>query len=149
MLEHLPDKEFTPRIWVFLCDCCLDKSGIEKSRLISDHSANIMHVSELCLSLATPKAVRKAFEKGADGVMLCGCQLGNCRLGNNIERLNLIHQHQRLLREMRIEPKRLGLEFLAPDGPKDLGKCVENFINRIELLGPARSRTLSENLAEG
>lgn len=149
MLEHLPEKQFTPHIWVFLCDCCLDKSGIEKSRLIADHGTNILHISELCLSLASPKAVRKAFEKGADGVMLCGCQLGNCRLGNNVERLNLIHQHQKLLRVMGVEPKRLGLEFISPGGPKTLRECVGDFIARVGQMGPVMASALGENQAEG
>jgi coenzyme F420-reducing hydrogenase delta subunit len=140
--------DYNPRIWVFLCDCCLSYPAFEKSALGLGFPTSILKIDEMCISEARTGQVRMAFEKGADGVLLCGCQLGNCKQGNNVARLQLIHSHQRLLREMGLDPRRLGQEFLGPGTRKTLYGAVARFLGRIGELGPARPRTLKEKASE-
>lgn len=147
-MQHLPLLNFVPNIYIFLCDCCLNIPDIEKSNLTAIVPANFLQVKELCLSKSKPEQLRLAFESGADGVMLCGCQIGKCQNSDNVRRLRIIHQNQRLLKEMGLEPHRLGQEYLAPGCPKSLRDCVVDFTQKIQRMGPARRPGLKSKSAE-
>ena len=78
-MEHLPSKGFKPQIWVYLCDCCLSIPDIEKSIISNIFPKNVDHMAEMCIGNSQTDQVSEAFENGADGVLLCGCQVGKCR----------------------------------------------------------------------
>lgn len=147
-MEHLPQKDFNPRLWVFLCDCCLNYPEFEKAALGFSFPASIIQVEEMCISLVSPRKLRHAFESGADGVLLAGCHLGKCQRGNNVERLQLIHRHQMLLKEMGIEAKRLGQSFTAPGTGKTLQGAFAEFMEGIRNLGPAQRPERRHGLKE-
>lgn len=147
-MEHLPQKDFNPRIWVFLCDCCLNYPEFEKAALGFSFPASIIKVEEMCISLVHSEKVRQAFESGADGVLLAGCHLGQCKRGNNVERLQLIHQHHLLLKDMGIEPKRLGQSFTAPGTGKTLQVAFSHFLEGIREMGPAMRPGMRPELKE-
>jgi F420-non-reducing hydrogenase iron-sulfur subunit len=58
--------KFNPKIVGFLCNWCSD--GIKPKQ-------NIRIIKVMCSSRVDPQFVLKAFESGADGVLICGCHL--------------------------------------------------------------------------
>lgn len=137
-MEHLPAKGFKPQIWVYLCDCCLGIPDIEKSLISNIFPTNVGHMAEMCIGNSQTNQVSEAFANGADGVLLCGCQVGNCRTADNVQMLRIIHHNQKLLKEMGVEAQRLGQVYLAPDCPRTLRASVESFIEKIEKMGPVK-----------
>jgi F420-non-reducing hydrogenase iron-sulfur subunit len=69
---------FEPRIVAFLCNWCTytgaDLAGV--SRLKSP--ANIRVIRTMCSGRVDPTFIMKAFDLGADGVLIGGCHPGDC-----------------------------------------------------------------------
>jgi len=87
-------------ILVFACNwngwsCIETASG---SGLSYPPSVKIMRVS--CLSRVHTGLILKAFELGADGVMLLGCESDSCHFGNNREQIMAEYEKARAILEM-------------------------------------------------
>ena len=76
--ETNENKEFTPLIVAFCCNWCsyagADLAG--SSRL--NYPANVEIIRVPCSCRVNPLFILRAFERGADGVILCGCHPGDC-----------------------------------------------------------------------
>ena len=76
--ENTGKKEFVPNIVAFCCNWCsyagADLAG--SSRL--SYPANVKIVRVPCSCRVNPTFILKAFQRGADGVILCGCHPGDC-----------------------------------------------------------------------
>ena len=76
--ETNENKEFTPLIVAFCCNWCsyagADLAG--SSRL--NYPANVKIIRVPCSCRVNPMFILRAFEKGADGVIMCGCHPGDC-----------------------------------------------------------------------
>ena len=72
------DKEFKPKIVAFCCNWCsyagADLAG--SSRL--SYPADVKIIRVPCSCRVNPMFILRAFEKGADGVIMCGCHPGDC-----------------------------------------------------------------------
>ena len=68
----------TPNIVAFLCNWCgyagADLAGV--SRFQYPTSVKIIRV--MCSGRVDPVFILKALENGADGVLVCGCHIGDC-----------------------------------------------------------------------
>ena len=72
------DRPWSPKIVAFVCNWCTytgaDLAGT--SRLKMD--ANVRVIRLACSSRVSPLFIIKAFERGADGVIVSGCHIGDC-----------------------------------------------------------------------
>ena len=72
------NEEFRPVIVAFCCNWCsyagADLAG--SSRL--SYPADVKIIRVPCSCRVNPMFILRAFEKGADGVILCGCHPGDC-----------------------------------------------------------------------
>ena len=79
--ETNENKEFTPLIVAFCCNWCsyagADLAG--SSRL--NYPANVKIIRVPCSCRVNPLFILRAFERGADGVILCGCRSEERRVG--------------------------------------------------------------------
>ena len=71
-------KEFKPLIVAFCCNWCsyagADLAG--SSRL--SYPADVKIIRVPCSCRVNPLFILRAFQRGADGVILCGCHPGDC-----------------------------------------------------------------------
>ena len=74
----IENTEFRPKIVAFCCNWCsyagADLAG--SSRLVYPADVKIIRVP--CSCRVNPMFILRAFEKGADGVIMCGCHPGDC-----------------------------------------------------------------------
>lgn len=72
------EKPFTPRILAFCCNWCsyagADLAGTNRL----SYPANVKIVRVPCSCRVNPLFVLRAFQRGADGVIVCGCHPGDC-----------------------------------------------------------------------
>jgi len=82
--------------------------------------------------------VLRAFQKGADGVLVGGCHIGDCHyLKGNYMTMKRMRFLQDLLKFIGLESERLHLEWIsAAEGPK-LAQTVRDFTEKIRKLGPS------------
>ena len=134
---------FEPAIAGFFCkkcgNDCLSKSGNSNG----DFPSCIKSVRIICAEKVGPDLVRRAFEIGADGVLICGCLVGHCQsLDGNTAVLEHIHQAKMVLKEMGIPQGRLRQEWICAPGGDSVRDIVDEFAEQIRILGPLKDRSM-------
>ena len=130
--------KFEPKILGFLCNwCCYagaDLAGV--SRL--QYPPNMRVVRVMCSGMVHPNLVIDALTKGADGVIICGCHIGDCHyLEGNLKAESRKDAIELLLEDFGLEPERFRLEWVsASEGPR-FAEVMRNMTEAVRALGPS------------
>jgi F420-non-reducing hydrogenase iron-sulfur subunit len=136
---------FRPTIVAFLCNWCAytgaDLAGTSRLR----YAPNIRIIRIMCSGRIEPTFILKAFQQGADGVLVCGCHPGDCHYqeGNYkcLRRFKLI---QKYVRQMGIEEDRLQLEWISASEGKQFAELVNTMTKTLLTLGPSKIQSSLE-----
>jgi F420-non-reducing hydrogenase iron-sulfur subunit len=136
---------FEPKIVAFLCNWCTytgaDLAGT--SRIKSP--ANVRSIRIMCTGRMDPSFVLKAFELGADGVLVSGCHPGDCHyVEGNYKALRRVHLLKRLLAGFGIDPARLRLTWVSAAEGEDWARYTTEFTETVRALGPLDWRAFVE-----
>jgi F420-non-reducing hydrogenase iron-sulfur subunit len=89
-----------------------------------------------------PELVLESLSQGADGVLVLGCQLGECHYidGNRKAqaRFEMIHE---LLEDFGFEEERFSLAWVSSAEPEKFVQAVTEMMERIRHLGEAAEQT--------
>jgi coenzyme F420-reducing hydrogenase delta subunit/ferredoxin len=132
---------YEPRIIAFLCSWCsytgADTAGIARIK----SPANIRAVRVPCSGRVSPELVMRAFDQGADGVLVLGCHIGECHYdtGNHraAKRLPILRS---LLTFAGLEPERLRLDWVSASEGERFSRIAEEFTGAVRALGPVHWR---------
>jgi F420-non-reducing hydrogenase iron-sulfur subunit len=82
--------------------------------------------------------VLRAFEKGADGVIIGGCWLGECHYvtEGNYDALNMMHLCRKLLEHSGVHPDRLRIEWISAAEGTRFAEIMNDFTDKLRELGP-------------
>lgn len=82
--------------------------------------------------------ILRAFEKGADGVFIGGCRLGDCNYvtHGNYHALNLSLLAKKVLEHIGLNPERLHIAFMSGGEGNLFASVVDDFCKSIKELGP-------------
>ncbi|MGB7294669.1 MAG: hydrogenase iron-sulfur subunit [Candidatus Aminicenantales bacterium] len=128
---------FEPQIVGFLCNWCTyvaaDLAGVARLQ----YPPNVRAIRMMCSGAVSPLYIISALKKGADGVFIGGCHIGDCHYqrGNHstLKRVAIV---KHLLEALGIDPRRLRLEWIsASEGPQ-FSKVLAEFVSQIKELGP-------------
>jgi F420-non-reducing hydrogenase iron-sulfur subunit len=132
-----------PIIIAFCCNWCSYASADSAGTARIQYPPNIHIISAMCTGMVHPNFVMDALTKGyADGVLVCGCHIGDCHYqdGNKkaeqrAEAIGL------LLEDFGLEEERFRLEWIsASEGPK-FAKIAEEMTETLKGLGPSPYRS--------
>jgi F420-non-reducing hydrogenase iron-sulfur subunit len=131
--------ERQPKIVAFLCNWCsytgADLAGI--SRIEWDPSVSILRT--MCTGRMDPTLVAKAFEMGADGVIISGCHPGDCHYQEgNYKVLRRVHLLRRLLDDFGIDRRRLRLVWVSASEGGRWAETANDMAEEIRSLGSIR-----------
>jgi F420-non-reducing hydrogenase iron-sulfur subunit len=130
---------FEPKIIGFLCNWCsytgADLAGV--SRIKS--APNVRVIRTMCSGRVDPAFVLKAFQLGADGVIVMGCHLGDCHYQEgNYKTIRRIPFLKRLVKDFGIDPRRLRLEWVSASEGDRFAAIVNEMTEEIRTLGPLK-----------
>ena len=131
--------EFKPLIVAFCCNWCsyagADLAG--NNRL--NYPAEVKIVRVPCSCRVNPMFILRAFQKGADGVILCGCHPGDCHYtsGNYFTRRRITLLYS-MLDFLGIERNRTRLEWVSAAEGAKFAATMEQFTADVKALGPNR-----------
>ncbi|MBL7152670.1 MAG: hydrogenase iron-sulfur subunit [Phycisphaerae bacterium] len=137
----MANNEFEPLIIGFCCNWCsyagADLAGV--SRL--QYPPNMRIVRVMCSGMVHPNLVIDALTKGADGVIICGCHIGDCHyLEGNLKAENRKEAIELLLEDFGLEPERFRLEWIsASEGPR-FAEVMREMTESVRELGPSPYR---------
>ncbi|NLL19151.1 MAG: hydrogenase iron-sulfur subunit [Clostridia bacterium] len=128
---------FEPKIVGILCNWCsytgADLAGISRIK----YPANIKIVRVMCTGRVDPTFVLKAFQQGADGVLVSGCHPGDCHyVDGNVKAMRRAPLVTELLKQMGIEEERFKLVWVSASEGEKFAKIVEDMVSDLKKLGP-------------
>ena len=128
---------FEPRIVGFLCNWCAytgaDLAGV--SRMKSAPNLRIIRV--MCTGRVDPSFILRAFQLGAEGVLIAGCHPGDCHYQEgNFKALRRVLLLKRILREFGVDERRLRLEWISASEGEKFAQVANEFTEEVRALGP-------------
>lgn len=133
-------KDEFPLIIAFLCNWCsyaaADLAGTSRIQ----YPTNVRIIKLMCAGGVDPDFVLHSLEKGADGIMIAGCRLGECHYVNgNYHAATRMRNVASLLEEMGLDPRRLRVEWISASEGEKFAHSIENFVDELSELGPVGS----------
>jgi F420-non-reducing hydrogenase iron-sulfur subunit len=126
-----------PRIIAFLCYWCsytgADNAGTARLK----YPANIDIIRVMCSGRIDPDLIMTAFARGADGVMVCGCHIGDCHyIAGNHKTMARMPLVARVLRDFGIEPERFVHEWVSAAEGEKFARLVRQVTEQVRQAGP-------------
>ncbi len=130
------NNEFKPNIVAFCCNWCsyagADLAG--NNRL--NYPDNVKIIKVPCSCRVNPMFILRAFQRGADGVILCGCHPGDCHYtsGNYYtrRRMSLLFS---MLNFLGIEKERYRVEWVSAAEGAKFADTMNEFTEAVKKLG--------------
>ncbi len=134
-------ERFEPRILAILCNWCsyagADLAGVSRFQ----YPPNVRVVRVMCSGTVSPHHVIHAFQRGADGVLVAGCHIGDCHyLKGNYMTAKRFQVLKEALRFMGLEEGRLRLEWVSAAEGEKYAEVIRSFTEEVRALGPSPLR---------
>jgi F420-non-reducing hydrogenase iron-sulfur subunit len=128
---------WNPTIVVFACNWCsyagADTAGV--SRL--QHQPHFRMIRVMCSGRIQPGFVLRAFEKGADGVLVSGCHFGDCHyISGNEYAVEQFEKTRNVVKLLGLEEGRLRLEWISAAEGARFAEVINTFTDQVRKLGP-------------
>jgi len=129
--------DFEPKIVQFCCNWCSYTGADLAGSCRLQYPTNTRVVRVMCTGMIHPNMVIDALTKGTDGVLVCGCHIGDCHYIDGNERMkSRAATIEMLLEDFGIEPERFRLEWVSASEAQRFVEVVNNFVKDIKELGP-------------
>jgi F420-non-reducing hydrogenase iron-sulfur subunit len=130
--------EWQPKILAIICNWCSYAGADLAGGARTQYPTDVRAIRVMCTGRIDPLFVMKAFQDGADGVLISGCHFGDCHyLEGNFKAAKRMFLMKNILKNIGLEDKRLRMTFVsASEGAKWAG-VIEDVVDTIKELGPS------------
>jgi F420-non-reducing hydrogenase iron-sulfur subunit len=133
--------DFEPKIIAFLCNWCsyrgADLAGTSRMKC----AANVRAIRVMCSGRVEPAFILRAFELGADGVLVLGCHPGDCHYAEgNYKALRRMMLLKRMLKQLGIEEDRFRLDWVSASEGDRFTHVVNDMTEKVRALGPFKPK---------
>lgn len=141
------NNNYEPKILAFCCNWCTytgaDLAGLNRM----EYPPNVRVVRVPCSGRVNPQFILRAFQKGANGVMVCGCHPGDCHYttGNYFTRRRFTLMRS-LLEYNGIEPGRFHARWISGSEAAKFRDTVAEVSQIVRQLGPNERFQKSERI---
>ncbi|MCE8423271.1 MAG: hydrogenase iron-sulfur subunit [Candidatus Methanoperedens sp.] len=126
-----------PLIIGFLCHWCSYAAADLAGSLRIQYPTNLRTIRVLCSGRVNPSFVMEALRRGADGVLVAGCRLGECHYGIGnycaLQRMNVLGK---LLADLGFDERRMRIEWIAANEGEKFAGIIKDFVNSLQEIGP-------------
>ncbi len=134
---HDDSASFEPRITAFVCNWCTytgaDLAGTSRLPMAS----NVRIIRLPCTGRIDHLFVVKAFERGADGVIVSGCHPADCHYtAGNYHARRRFGVFRELLSFLGVDPRRLTFSWVSASEGGKWADVVNETVARVRELGP-------------
>jgi F420-non-reducing hydrogenase iron-sulfur subunit len=134
-----------PKIVGFLCNWCSYRGADLAGTARIKYAPNVRIIRVMCSARIEPVFILKAFQSGADGVLVLGCHPGDCHYqeGNykTMRRLPLL---KKMLAQMGIEDDRVKLDWVSASEGEKFASVVNDITDKVRALGPLSTKYMKE-----
>lgn len=121
----------------FLCNWCSYAGADSAGSPRKTYAPNVNVIRVMCSGRVDPQFVVKAFQSGADGVIILGCHPGDCHYKEgNYKALRRFYLLRKMLNQFGIEPERLRLDWVSASESDKFVTTINDMVDTIKTLGP-------------
>ena len=133
--------EFEPKIIACCCNWCSYAAADIAGTSRIHYPANVRIVRVMCSGMVDPIYILKAFEMGADGVLVAGCHEVDCHYLNGPLKCDAMFEKiKRVVNTLGLEGERLRREMIAAAEAPIFAKLIEEMVKQLKKLGPSPLR---------
>lgn len=134
----MDEKTFEPKIVAFCCHYCAYASADLAGSMRLQYPANVRIIRTPCTGRLEVEYYMKAFENGADGVLVAGCLEGGCHfIEGNLIAKKRVKSIQTIMEECGLEKERLQMINNSAAMAKNLVDSIHTMIYVVKQLGPS------------
>jgi len=139
-------REF-PLIVAFLCNWCsygaADLAGTSRIQ----YPTNARNIRVMCSARVDPSFILEALQRGADGVLIAGCRIGECHYRDgNYQALQRVNVLKGVLEKIGIDPGRVKIVWCAASEGEIYARDLKDFIGELKALGPIGTELKKEKM---
>jgi F420-non-reducing hydrogenase iron-sulfur subunit len=128
---------FEPTIIAFCCHYCSYAAADLAGTMRLQYPANVKIIRIPCTGKVDILYILRAFEDGADGVFVAGCEEGSCHfLNGNYRAKRKVRYVKKILDEIGIGGERLEMYNLSAAMGVKFAEIVKEMTERVKKLGP-------------
>ncbi|MCS7285632.1 MAG: hydrogenase iron-sulfur subunit [Anaerolineae bacterium] len=129
--------EFQPEITLFTCIYCGYMAADTAGALRIQYPPCTKLIRFPCTGKLDVRYILEAFEKGADGVIVVACPIGNCHhFHGNIQAARRVGYAKKLLGEIGLGSERLEIFYMSGGQGGTFANAVNTMVERLRKLGP-------------
>lgn len=140
---------FEPKIVAFCCNYCAYAAADLSGSMRIQYPPNVRIIKTPCTGRLEVQFLMRAFEKGADGVLVAGCLEGGCHFieGNLFAKKRVAYTRD-MLAELGLEEERLRMVNVSASMGRPFTELVTEMVDTVQKLGPSplNNQTTSENV---
>lgn len=134
----MADENWKPKIIAIICNWCsyagADLAG--GSRI--QYPPDVRSIRVMCTGRIDPLFILKAFQDGADGVLVSGCHFGDCHyLEGNYKAAKRMFLLKNVLKNIGLDDRRLRMTFVSASEGAKWGMVMKDVVETINKLGPS------------
>jgi len=139
---------FEPQIIAFCCNWCTYAAADLAGTSRMQYPANVRIVRVMCSGMVSPLYVLKAFEGGADGVLIAGCHLTDCHyIDGPVKCDAMVAKLRDMLHVLGLEDERLRREMVAASEGVLFARVIREMVEQLKKIGPSPLKARTEALA--
>jgi coenzyme F420-reducing hydrogenase delta subunit len=130
--------DFEPKIVAFCCHYCSYAAADLAGSMRLSYPTNVKILKIPCTGKVDVLYLLRAFEEGADGVIVAGCEEGTCHFINgNIKAKKKVNYTKKILDEIGLGGERLEMYNLSAAMGQKFAELAKEMTERIKKLGPS------------
>ncbi|MFP3899053.1 MAG: hydrogenase iron-sulfur subunit [Dehalococcoidia bacterium] len=130
--------EFEPKIIAFACNWCTYAAADLAGTSRIQYPPNVYIVRMMCSGMINPNYVLRAFEDGADGVIVSGCHYTDCHyIDGPVKCDAMFAKLKQVVHILGLEDERLKREMISTSEGTVFARLVTEFVQELKKLGPS------------
>ncbi len=128
---------FEPEITAFTCIYCGNMAADTAGALRIPYPPSVKLIKLPCTGKVDVEFILEAFERGADGVYVVACPIGNCHhIEGNVRATKRVEYAKKLLDQIGLGGERLDIFYMSGGQGGTFANAARTMTERIKKLGP-------------
>jgi len=134
----MEDNGFEPEITTFTCIYCAYMAADTAGLLRANYPPTVKIIKLPCTGKVDVEYILKAFEQGADGVLITACSIGNCHhVSGNVRATKRVEYARKILEEIGVEKERVAIVYMSGSQAHAFAQAVQDITETVRDLGPS------------
>jgi len=128
--------DFEPFILAIFCNWCTYTGADQAGTSRMQRPANLRIMRVMCSGRVESRFIIEALKRGADGVLIGACHIGDCHYVNGnhktVRRFPIIKE---FVKQYGFDPRRVKLEHISASEGAELTEISKEFVKELKILG--------------